>query len=141
MRLYCQLGSGDRLDGMTASLRCEIFPSDLEATARFYTEVLGFRITRDGRQEGIRYLALERGTVQLGAAYRPAPPQRGSRRPPIGVELVLEVEDLRAERGRVAEAGWPVEEEITERPWGLQDFRLLDPDGYYWRLTTRAKNG
>jgi uncharacterized glyoxalase superfamily protein PhnB len=54
----------------------------------------------------------------------------------VGVELVLEVDDLRAERARVAEAGWPVVEEITERPWGLADFRLLDPDGYYWRVTT-----
>jgi predicted enzyme related to lactoylglutathione lyase len=126
---------------MKAYLRCEIFPSDLDATARFYTEVLGFRIARDDRREGIPYLALERGTVQLGAAYRPKPAEPDSRRPPIGVELVLEVEDLHAERDRVAAAGWPVAEEITDRPWGLQDFRVLDPDGYYWRLTTRAKGG
>jgi len=51
---------------------------------------------------------------------------------------VLEVEDLEADRARVAAAGWPVAEEITPRPWGLRDFRLLDPDGYYWRVTTRT---
>lgn len=126
---------------MTAFLRCEIFPSNLEATAWFYTRVLGFRITRDGRQDGIHYLALERGTVRLGAAYRSGPQQPDSRRPPIGVELVLEVDDLRTERERVAEAGWPVAEEIIRRPWGLEDFRVLDPDGYYWRLTTGAARG
>ena len=104
---------------MTAYLRCEIFPSDLEATAQVYIEVLGFRIARDGRPDGIQYLALERGTVQLGAAYRPAPVDQDSRRPPVGVELVLEVEDLGVERIRVAEAGWQVAEDITERPWGL----------------------
>jgi uncharacterized glyoxalase superfamily protein PhnB len=60
------------------------------------------------------------------------------RRPPAGVELVLEVDDLQAERRRVAAAGWPVTEDVTLRPWGLRDFRLLDPDGYYWRLTTRT---
>ena len=32
--------------------------------------------------------------------------------------------------------GWVLEEDITARPWGLRDFRLLDPDGYYWRITT-----
>jgi uncharacterized glyoxalase superfamily protein PhnB len=26
-------------------------------------------------------------------------------------------------------------ETLTARPWGLRDFRLLDPDGYYWRIT------
>ncbi len=60
-----------------------------------------------------------------------------ARRPPVGVELVLEVDDLDFERERVAEAGWPVADKITERPWGLSDFRLLDPDGYYWRITAR----
>ncbi len=50
-------------------------------------------------------------------------------------ELVLEVEDLDVDRARVDAAGWPVTEQITERPWGLRDFRLLDPDGYYWRIT------
>jgi hypothetical protein len=26
-------------------------------------------------------------------------------------------------------------EGLTSRPWGLRDFRLVDPDGYYWRVT------
>jgi hypothetical protein len=28
-------------------------------------------------------------------------------------------------------------EDVVTRPWGLRDCRLLDPDGYYWRITTR----
>ena len=51
---------------------------------------------------------------------------------------MLEVDDLDAERGHVAEAGWPVLDEVTRRPWGLWDFRLLDPDGYFLRITDRA---
>ena len=76
--------------------------------------------------------------VALGAAARPPILDQGSRRPPVGVELVLEVDDLDVDRARVDAAGWPVTEDITERPWGLRDFRLLDPDGYYWRITTPA---
>jgi lactoylglutathione lyase len=49
--------------------------------------------------------------------------------------LVLEVDDVSAERARVARSHWPAEEDLTPRPWGLTDFRLLDPDGYYWRIT------
>jgi catechol 2,3-dioxygenase-like lactoylglutathione lyase family enzyme len=26
----------------------------------------------------------------------------------------------------------------TGHPWGLRDFRLLDPSGCYWRITSRA---
>jgi lactoylglutathione lyase len=37
----------------------------------------------------------------------------------------------------VASARAEIAEPIAERPWGLRDFRLADPDGYYWRVTTR----
>lgn len=120
---------------MSATLRCEIFPSDLDATVGFYVEVLAFRLVRDERASDHPYVALERGDVKLGAAARPEVPDRDPRRPPTGVELVLEVDDLEADRERVLQTGWPVIEDITHRPWGLSDFRLLDPSGYYWRIT------
>ncbi len=122
---------------MSATLRCEIFPADLDATVDFYVRVLAFRVVRDERASDHPYVALERGEVRLGAAARTEVADRGQRRPPTGVELVLEVEveSLNAERKRVAVSGWPVVEEITDRPWGLADFRLLDPSGYYWRIT------
>lgn len=40
---------------------------------------------------------------------------------------------------RIARAGWPIEEDITLRPWGLKDFLALDPDGYYLRFTTHGR--
>ena len=120
---------------MPATLRCEIFPSDLDATVDFYVQVLAFRVVRDERTADRPYVALERGDVRLGAAKGSEVLDRQPRRPPTGVELVLEVDDLEADRERVGQAGWPVVEEITERPWGLSDFRLLDPSGYYWRIT------
>ena len=123
---------------VAVTLRCEVFSGDLDATASFYTEVLGFEIGRDARSDESPYLSLIRGVVKLGAAERRTGTDPRARQPPTGVELVLEVVDVFAERERVANAGWPVCDEITERPWGLKDFRLLDPDGYYWRITSRA---
>jgi lactoylglutathione lyase len=123
---------------MAATVRCEIFPADLDVTADFYVNVLGFRVSGDERDSDAPYLKLERDQIRLGAAQRSRPSERGARRPPVGVELVLEVDDLTVERERVASAGWPVTDEVATRPWGLRDFRLLDPDGYYWRITTRA---
>lgn len=123
------------LADVQASLRCEIFPVDLTATVTFYCDVLGFTIISDERDTDHPYVWLGRDGVRIGAAARPGVPDRESRRPPTGVELVLDVDDLLAERSRVAAAGWPVDEDLTHRPWGLIDFRLLDPDGYYWRVT------
>ena len=30
-------------------------------------------------------------------------------------------------------------EDLRARPWGLRDFRVLDPAGYYLRITDRAR--
>jgi hypothetical protein len=32
-----------------------------------------------------------------------------------------------------------MEEDLQPRPWGLEDFRLVDPDGYYLRVTFRSR--
>jgi len=123
---------------MAAALRCEIFPADLDATVSFYVSVLGFELVRDERDRPSAYVALARDTVQVGAAARPEVSDRGQRRPVTGVELVLEVDDLDEEHARVTASGWPLAEDLADRPWGLRDFRLLDPSGYYWRITSRA---
>ncbi|NLP83242.1 VOC family protein [Microbacterium sp. CFH 90308] len=115
-------------------LRIEIFPDDLDATVDFYCRVLGFTLLRDERGTAWEYVSLQLGGVRVGAARR-APADTASRRPPTGVELVLEVADLEAARARVLDSAWPLDEDLTPRPWGLTDFRLLDPSGYYWRIT------
>ena len=120
------------------TLRCEIFPEDLDVIVDFYTRVLGFSVTKDQRGEPNAYVALRRGAVHIGAAQQPLPAAPAERRPPTGVELVLEVDDIVAERDRVVAAGWPLEEDLQRRVWGLTDFRLLDPAGYYLRITDRG---
>jgi lactoylglutathione lyase len=121
---------------MTA--RFEIFPADLDLTVDFYTRVLGFRLAADRRDEPSPYVYLRRGDVRIGALRGDVPDARPARLPPAGVELVLEVDDVRAERDRVVAAGWPLSEDLQHRPWGLTDFRIVDPGGYYLRITDRA---
>jgi predicted enzyme related to lactoylglutathione lyase len=121
---------------MPEKLRFEIFVSDLDRTVDFYTDVLEFTVLRDERARETPYIYMRRGEVRIGALASSAAVPEGLRRPPIGIELVLEVADLDTEHDRILTAGWPLTEEITERPWGLRDFRLLDPDGHYWRVTT-----
>ena len=121
------------------TLRFEIFPDDLDATVDFYMRVLRFRLTADRRDQRDEYVSLQRGSVRVGAARRVVPDVRVARLPPAGVELVLEVDDVVAERDRVTAAGWPLAENLQDRPWGLKDFRILDPAGYYLRITDRAR--
>ena len=121
------------------TLRFEIFPDDLDATVDFYSRVLRFVVMTDQRNEEAAYVSLKRGSVRVGAARRAVPGARAARVPPAGAELVLEVDDVAGERDRVVAAGWPLEEDLRDRPWGLTDFRILDAAGYYLRITNRAQ--
>jgi len=121
-----------------ADLRFELFPADLERFRDFYTRVLRFEVLADRRDEDGTYLYLRRGNVRIGAvpAWEKVDPLLRS--VPHGVEIVIEVDNLVAERDSITAAGYPLTEDIVERAWGLADFRLHDPDGYYLRFTTRA---
>ena len=115
----------------------ELFPDDLDEMADFYERVLRFTVTDDRRRAELPYLGMARDGVRLGAATVLGPGDRRHRLPPTGVEIVLEVDDLQAERDRVLQAGWPLAQDIALQPWGRRDLRLLDPSGYYLRLTER----
>ncbi len=119
-------------------LRIELFVDDLDTSIAFYERVLGFELTR--RDE--RYASLRRGTAVLGLGPAATLPEHGpgpgftqerlAANRGAGVEIVLEVEDLEA---ALADAAHAVAEPLQDRPWGLRDFRVSDPDGYYVRVT------
>ncbi len=124
--------------------RLELFVEDLDASVAFYERALGFRVARREPE----YASVRRGDAELGLAPISRLPARGAgpgfsqerlaRDRGTGVEIVLEVEDLVAAVNAVERAGFGLVEPPRERPWGLRDFRLADPDGYYVRVTTRS---
>jgi predicted enzyme related to lactoylglutathione lyase len=119
---------------MGLTLRIELFTTDPHRSADFYRRVLRFSGQPGGADD---YTALQRDQVTLGISPHPTAGDPTHRRPPTGTEIVLEVDDLAAEYAYVRDAGWPIDAPITEQPWGLVDFRIVDPDGYYLRITNR----
>ncbi|GAB2606073.1 hypothetical protein Aab01nite_00970 [Paractinoplanes abujensis] len=133
----------------------ELFVQDLDTSAAFYTGVLGFELIR--REEF--YASLSRGEVTLGlgrvgglsardeAGPGPAwcaPDAGGSaaldHHRGAGVEIVLELggpDEVAALHDRCRARQLRIEP-LREQPWGLRDFRLFDPDGYYLRITHTA---
>jgi lactoylglutathione lyase len=124
-------------------LRLELFVSDMRASVAFYTEVLGFQVTRADPD----YVSVRNGSVVLGLGPVAKLPETGGgpgfsqhrlrRNKGAGVEIVLEADDLDELNGlyRRCQAHGGVAVALREQPWGLQDFRVADPDGYYLRVT------
>ena len=123
---------------MPASLRLEIFTSDYPRCIAFYSNILQFNIIRNEPT----YLYMNKGDIYLAAlpdlSEEAMAEKAAYRQPPRGVEIVFEVDDLDAERDHVVQKGWKLDNDIQLQPWGLKDFRLTDPDGYYLRITTHS---
>ncbi len=50
---------------------------------------------------------------------------------------MVEVRDVIALRDGFVAKGIRLAEDLRERPWGVTDVRVTDPDGYFWRFTNR----
>jgi lactoylglutathione lyase len=132
--------------GREAGLRLELFVEDMEVSIAFYTRVLAFELAR---HEPGDYASLRLGGIVLGIGPVGKLSEEGgyfgreiaTLRRGLGVEIVLEVDDVDGWRDRVAASGHPILEPLQERPWGLRDFRISDPDGYYLRVTSRPAGG
>ena len=115
----------------------ELFVRDLSISRHFYAHILGMKVTRD--QPDYVSLASEEAQINLC---------------PIGdldeghyllqsdgplankVEICLETTKLQSIYDAVVAAKGTVYEPITDRPWNRTDFRIIDPDGAYIRVTT-----
>ncbi len=124
-------------------LRMELFVDDLDVSVAFYRDVLGFHVLRGAGD----YVSLRHGAVVLGLGPVAKLPEQadgpGFTRQRLridkgaGVEIVLEVDGVQELSALYehCQAHSTVVEPLQRRPWGLQDFRLVDPDGYYLRVT------
>lgn len=53
----------------------------------------------------------------------------------VGVEIGIVVKNLNQAFEAAKKSGWEISSDIINRRWGLHDFRILSPDGYYLRFT------
>ena len=116
-----------------ASLRLELFVRELGPSIEFYVRVLGFE--QEAERPG-GYTPLARGSARIALNLHS---DLEASHPIRGVELVLEVDDVEAMYRHEVSERWPRAAELERQPWGLTDFRLVDPDGYYWRVTSRIE--
>lgn len=123
-------------------MRAELFVRDVRRSAAFYRDVLGFDILREAPGG---YVAIGREGAVLGLcdvsqlpANHPARPGPGDK-VGLGVELVVVVDDVAESHARAVASGQSGITALVEQPWGLTDFRVLDPDGFYVRMTGRSR--
>jgi predicted enzyme related to lactoylglutathione lyase len=105
------------------SSRVLVHPTDFERSFRFYTESLGLHVYREwssGATRGVVFF-LGGGFLELSGSSRTGASE--------SVALWLQVRDVDAIRHVLEEAGVDIIEVPTDKPWGLREMQIRDPDG------------
>lgn len=56
-----------------------------------------------------------------------------------GTEIILVSDDIERLYQYVQEKKYPMESKLKLQSWGMMDFRITDPDGYYLRITSNKQ--
>jgi lactoylglutathione lyase len=118
-------------------LQLELHVDNFSTAEQFY-QLLGFQPVYSEEQ----YRVISRGRTVINlyggdervyshsffSQYSPHSP-RG-----LGVEIIIFVDELDAVFDRISKSA-TVQAPIRLRPWGVRDFRIVDPFGYYLRIS------
>jgi lactoylglutathione lyase len=121
----------------------ELHVSDLETVKEFYTKLHFSIIREEPLNNGLGYLVmgLEKNVLCFwgGSAavydHRYFSQYARNTQRGYGVEVVLQVRDIARYYESILPVISPVQE-LQERPWGATDFRVVDPFGYYLRISS-----
>ena len=105
------------------SSRVLLHPVDFERSFRFYAESLGLHVYREwgsGSNRGAVFF-LGGGFLELSGSSRTTASE--------STRLWLQVRDVNAVGREFGEVGVEISEPPTDKPWGLREMQIRDPDG------------
>lgn len=105
------------------SSRFMLHPRDFDRSVGFYRDVLGLHPMREFGQGDSRGIVFFLGGGYLELTGRQIDP------PAPSTELWLQVRDVREAERELRAAGIPIIESADEKPWGLIELRVSDPNG------------
>jgi uncharacterized glyoxalase superfamily protein PhnB len=118
------------------SLQASLTVKDLEASVRWYTEAVGFTVSRRIERDGkLRSVAVQAGDVRVllnqddGAKGWDRIKGQGMS---FQISTNLPIDPI-AER--IKAHGGTLETEPQDTHWGARIFRVRDPDGFRWTIS------
>ena len=104
------------------SSRVLLRPANFERSFRFYAQTLGLHVYREwgsGPTRGVVFF-LGGGFLELSGSSEAASSEK--------VSLWLQVRDVDAVREELEDSGVDIVEPPVDKPWGLREMRVRDPD-------------
>lgn len=127
--------AGDRLDADTLSAALTV--RDIHASLAWNRDVMGFEVDREMTHEGtLRAVALRAGGVRL--LLNQDDGAKGlDRAKGAGFSLMLTTrQSVDAIAARITAHGGSLASEPADMPWGARVFRVHDPDGFSFAISS-----
>lgn len=119
----------------------ELIVSDIEKAYAFYVDLLGFKVAYNRPEDKFYFLTYGDAQLMIEEAGEEELNQMAY---PFGrgLNFSLGVDDVSAIYQAFQEVGYPIHRELEVREFRVgnevvhpQEFAILDPDGYYWRIS------
>jgi len=126
---------------LTPTVHLELFVKDLQKSVDFYQTAIQLELSSQNetsallKSKNLNLLLTKEEVLSPHHYFAGIDHTRKG----VGVEIIIVVEDVRGAYRRIRERNIAVESELKEQPWGMTDFRVIDPDGYYLRITSSKK--
>ncbi|MEK4199950.1 VOC family protein [Cytobacillus sp. FSL K6-0265] len=123
------------------AFKIELFVEDLHQSVRFYKEIVACSLVKQSESSALfknedTFLLLTADSILDEDHYFR---RRNLANKGVGVELILSVEDVNYHYKQITNVTPEViESPIKHQSWGATDFRVIDPDGYYIRITSKG---
>lgn len=119
----------------------ELIVSDLNLSKDFYINILGFKIEYERQEDNFVFISL--GDIQL-MLEQGTKQELSNMKYPFGngVNFSFGCDNVEEIYSRFQEVNYPIKRELTKREFRVGDeiitpleFSILDPDGYFIRIT------
>lgn len=107
---------------MWSSVVPQLPVTDVEATQAWYRDVLGFEVAWGGSEFGAVWQ--DRVEIFFARVQTPLP----------GSCVCVRVDDADALHERYRQSGAPIVAGLEDKPWGMREFTLQDPNGHRLRI-------
>ncbi len=118
--------------------RVKLYVNDIEKTLLFYEEVIGLKLYKRN-MHAVRFnhdqfslLLASDSTLNENHHFYDRKERKGN-----GFELIIVVDHIEDVYERCKEKRCTIQEEIQTYPWEMRGFKVVDPDGYFLRITSK----
>jgi uncharacterized glyoxalase superfamily protein PhnB len=135
-------GVPDELDSLKGqALSASLTVSDLGASLRWYRDIVGFRVSQQFEREG-KLIAVSLAAGDVRVLITQDDGKKGSARVKgEGFSLMIETaQSVDAIAAQIQKRGGILELEPADSPWGGRLFRLRDPDGFKFTISSVRLN-